>query len=145
MLTHSRWLVAAALVLVACGGETDDGDDEVAPAVAPAAAPSAAAPTGKVITVEMITDESGSYFKPREFEANPGDIIRFTLTSGVHNAHFVADSNRGVPGLPAAGDLLQLPGQTFDVTVPDARGKKLYFQCDPHALLGMIGYVEVED
>jgi plastocyanin len=41
-------------------------------------------------------------------------------------------------------DFLQLPDQTYDLLVSLAPGK-YYFQCDPHALLGMIGHVEVED
>jgi plastocyanin len=126
------------LALGACSGKSGSDADQNTPV-----ASAAAAPTGKVITVEMITDETGSYFKPRDIEAKAGDILRFTLTSGVHNVHFVADSNKGITGLPAAGELLQLPGQTTDVTVPDAAGKKLYFHCDPHALLGMIGYVTI--
>jgi plastocyanin len=46
--------------------------------------------------------------------------------------------------LPAASPLLQVPGQTYDIAVNMAAGR-YYFQCDPHALLGMIGYVKVED
>ena len=39
---------------------------------------------------------------------------------------------------------LQLPGQTVDVRVTFGPGR-YYFQCDPHALLGMVGELEVED
>ena len=144
MTTQFRLVVVGCLLLAtACGGSKDAPPAMEQPVGPP---PAAAAPTaaGKVITVEMITDETGSYFKPKEFEAHPGDIIRFTLTIGVHNAHFVADSNSGVTGLPPATELLQLPGQTVDVVVPAAPGKRLFFQCDPHAALGMIGYVKVE-
>jgi plastocyanin len=41
-------------------------------------------------------------------------------------------------------EFLQLPGQTYEYVVSLAPGK-YYFQCDPHALLGMIGHLEVED
>jgi plastocyanin len=58
--------------------------------------------------------------------------------------HFLADSNPGKSGLPAASDMLQLPDQTYDVPVNFTEGK-YYFQCDPHAALGMKGHVEVED
>jgi plastocyanin len=92
----------------------------------------------------MYTDAEGNYFKPKEIEAHRGDIVRFILKTGVHNVHFVADSNPGKTGLPAASDFLQLPGQEFDVVVSMAPGK-YYFQCDPHALLGMVGELEVED
>ena len=131
------------LVAVACGG----GEKETpAPASStPAAATTSAVdPTGKVIVVEMYTDEKGNYFKPANFEAHRGDVLRFTLVTGVHNVHFVPDSNPGKTGLPPMSDFLQIPGQTFDLTVAMAPGHYV-FQCDPHAALGMIGRLEVED
>jgi plastocyanin len=39
----------------------------------------------------------------------------------------------------------QLPGQEILVPVNFAAGKTYYFQCDPHALLGMVGTLKVED
>ncbi len=147
MTTKSWTTIMAMLVLSACGGAKDAANDDTARdagGLAEAASDEAAA-TGEVIVVEMITDETGNYFKPRDIKARPGDIVRFTLTTGVHNVHFVADSNKGVAGLPAASDLLQLPGQTYDFTVPSAKDDtKLFFQCDPHALLGMVGAIEVD-
>lgn len=142
MRRHGLWLT---LLLAACGGKTDAGNPPAEGGQPPATpAPVAPAATGKVITIEMFTDGNGNYFKPNTVEAHPGDVLRFTLGAGVHNVHFVADSNPGVPNLPAASDMLQLPGQTFDVTVPAASGKTLFFQCDPHAALGMVGHVKVE-
>ncbi len=147
MLTRTWTTMTTLVMLAACAGDkggpgTDSTTGEGPRTEQPNAQPSA---TGKVITVEMITDETGNYYKPKDIEAHPGDVVRFTLTSGVHNVHFVADSNAGVSGLPAASELLQLPGQTYDFVVPAATGeKKLYFQCDPHALLGMVGYIEVD-
>ena len=70
--------------------------------------------------------------------------MRFTLGSGVHNVHFLADSNRTLSNAPAASPLLQLPGQTYDIAVDFPEGR-YYFQCDPHALLGMVGHVKVEE
>ena len=102
------------------------------------------ASTGKVIVVEAYSDEKGNYFKPNEIEAHQGDIVRFTLKSGVHNVNFLADSNPGKTGLPPASDMLQLPDQTYDLHVTLAKGH-YYFQCDPHAALGMKGKLEVED
>jgi plastocyanin len=93
-----------------------------------------------------MTDDKGvNRFEPAKFEVHQGDVIRFTLESGVHNVHFLPDSNAGKRGFPTAPtDLLQLPGQTFDVLVNWPEGT-YYFQCDPHALLGMQGHVKVED
>ena len=142
--------IAAAGVIAACGGgEKGEGtESSAAPNAAPAAggessAP-AATPTGKVIVVKLITDDAGNRFEPNKIEAHRGDVIRYTLTAGVHNVHFLADSNPGKTGLPPASDMLQLPGQTLDVPVNFAEGH-YYFQCVPHAALGMIGHLEVED
>jgi len=62
----------------------------------------------------------------------------------VHNVHFLPDSNPGAQGLPPASEFLQLPDQTWDFVVGFPHGH-YYFQCDPHALLGMVGRLEVED
>lgn len=137
--------------IVACGGSAANTTDSSA---APSAASSSAAaatsgpqtpdPGRKVIVVEALTDENGNnVFRPAKLEAHKGDVIRFTLKGGVHNVHFLPDSNPGKSGLPAASDMLQIPGQTYDLKVTLEPGH-YYFQCDPHALLGMKGKLEVE-
>ena len=148
------WLAGGAILasvgLAACsGGEGARSRDtaQASPAAAPvvAGAPQSPDPGRKVITVEMLTDDQGNnIFRPADLEAHQGDVLRFTLVSGVHNVNFVADSNPGKTGLPPASPLLQLPGQTYDIKVTLAAGK-YYFHCDPHALLGMKGRLEVED
>ena len=132
-------------VAAACGGgEKKPGAAESTQAAAPAAAGAATPePGGQVITVTMITDSSGNYFKPAEVTAHKGDVVRFTLGIGVHSVHFLPDSNPGVAGLPPGSDLLQLPGQTYDFAVSLKPGT-YYFQCDPHAALGMKGHLKVE-
>ena len=149
----SKHLVVSQLVLLAAlaactGGEkaplqAPPGGTPAAGAAATPAAPSVK-PTGTVITVELYSDEKGNYYKPNKIEAHQGDLIRFTLKSGVHNVHFLPDSNPGVQGLPPVSDFLQLPDQTYDFLVSLPHGH-YYFQCDPHALLGMKGHLEVED
>lgn len=132
--------------LAACSGESarPAPDSGAAPAAPTAEAPSAPAPGGKIIAVKLETMEDGTNrFDPAEVEAHQGDLIRFTLVTGVHNVHFLADSNAVKQGLPAASELLQLPGQTYDLLVTLPPGK-YYFQCDPHALLGMVGHLKVE-
>ena len=140
-------LVAASVFAIACGGK-----ENASPATESAETPAAAAaggggptatPTGKVVVVEMSSDAEGNYFKPAKFEVHRGDVIRFTLKTGVHNVDFLPDSNPGKVNLPLASDLLQLPDQTVDVPVNLLPGK-YYFQCDAHAALGMVGHVEVE-
>ena len=144
-----RLLLAAgtlsALALTACGGggEREHEKGEARPEAERGEHHDAAA-TGKVITVQVTTDEKGNYFSPAEIEAKEGDVLRFTLVTGVHNVHFLADSNAGKSGLPPASDMLQLPGQTYDVPLTFGEGT-FYFQCDPHVALGMKGHVKVED
>jgi len=145
-------VAVAALLLAACSGKEQSSSDS---AQQPAPATPTAATTGfgenltpdaggKVIEVHLLTDEQGNNkFEPKEIEAHQGDVIRFSLKTGVHNVDFLADSNTIKTGLPGASALLQLPGQAVDLKVTLSPGK-YYFQCDPHAALGMKGRLEVE-
>ena len=144
--------IATAALLAACAKQDTGAAPETA-AAAPNATAAAAAPAGspqtpdaggKVIVVTATTDAQGNnVFQPAKVEAHPGDVVRYTLGQGVHNVHFLADSNPGKTGLPPASEMMQLPGQTWDLKVTLAPGT-YYFQCDPHALLGMKGHLEVE-
>lgn len=139
-------LVLGALLAAACGGDASkqpDADD--AKEATPQSTSSAPKPTGKVITIEMTTDDKGNYFTPANVEAHRGDVLKFVLVAGVHNVNFLADSNPGVAELPAPSTFAQLPGQAIEIPVNFPAGKSYYFQCDPHALLGMVGRVKVED
>ena len=139
-------------ILTACNKEKTTIDaSESAQSAAPAPAAVTAGPGpiepqsgGKVIVVTLTSNEKGNFFEPAEVEAHSGDVVRFKLNVGVHNIHFLPDSNTVKTGLPPASDMLQLPGQTYDVLVNFPKGK-YYFQCDPHAALGMKGHLEVED
>lgn len=158
-MTATRWLAVSllgtSLVMAACGrqeGRAEQDDDGRAAAATASSGgvrhdadhdtdtPTA---TGKVIVIQLVSDEKGNRFEPSRVEAHRGDVLRFTLASGVHNIHFFPDSNPGKSAMPAASDMLQLPGQTLDVPVNFAPGH-YYFQCDPHAPLGMMGHLEVE-
>jgi plastocyanin len=139
--------LCAPIALASCSkGEKTDSDDTGAASTSTATAGGDVKPGegGKVIVVEATSDEKGNYFTPSDFEAHRGDVIRVTLKTGVHNLHFLPDSNPGKAGLPPASEMLQLPGQTIDIPVNFAAGK-YYFQCDPHAALGMKGHIKVED
>ena len=145
-------LAVASTILMACPGDKGSAGGESATATAGGATSTGTAggeqtpdAGGKIVTVRMLTDGTGNRFEPATFDARKGDVIRYTLETGVHNVHFLADSNPGKQGFPTTpSDYLQLPGQTYDVKVTWAEGK-YYFQCDPHAVLGMVGHVEVED
>jgi plastocyanin len=147
--------LSAALSLAACGGDKGAAKDTAAAtggtpaATTPASGggsdtPLTPAPGRNVIVVKMITDGTGNRFEPNKLEAKKGDVLRFTIVAGVHNVHFLPDSNPGKTGLPPASAMLQLPGQTLDIPV-DFKEGHYYFQCDPHALLGMTARLEVED
>jgi plastocyanin len=139
-------IIAAGLVLASCSpGDKAEGSDAVASAQAAPAPGGPLTPDagGKVIAVSMETKPDGSnVFEPAHVEAKRGDVIRYTLVAGVHNADFVADSNPGKKNLPVLSPLLQLPGQTYDVKVTLPPGS-YYFHCDPHSLLGMKGQLTV--
>jgi plastocyanin len=144
-------LLGAVLLAAGCGGQEQQSTPETtqqpaAPAQATSGFGDNLTPDagGKVIVVQMMTDDQGNNrYEPSEFEAHQGDVVRFTLKTGVHNVNFLADSNTVKTGLPGASALLQLPGQTVDLKVTLPAGK-YYFHCDPHALLGMRGRIEVE-
>lgn len=146
---RSEAALLLALTVAACSGGGDTTPKSEPAATQPTAAAATGTdlspdPGGKVITVEMSTDDKGSYFSPAEINAHKGDVIRYTLKVGVHNVHFLADSNAGKTGYPSApSEFLQLPGQTYDVKVQMAPGS-YYYQCDPHAALGMKGHVVVK-
>jgi plastocyanin len=137
--------VALAVVAACSGGGEQAGSDTPSTTPAPVTGAVQPGPGGTVITVEMLTDDAGNnVFRPHEIAAKEGDVLRFTLVSGVHNVNFLADSNKAEHGLPKASDLLQAPGQTYDVLLSWEEGR-YYFQCDPHALLGMVGHVTIKD
>lgn len=140
--------IVAAVVVAGCSSEKKEGpeneaeDRNATPAASGGAAGGAAA-TGDTIVVEAWTDATGNYYKPNKIEANPGDVLRFVLKVGVHNVNFLPDSNTIKTGLPPASEMLQLPGQTYDLVVSMQPGQ-YYFQCDPHVALGMKGHLKVE-
>jgi plastocyanin len=139
-------LFALVSFLGACSDR--NANESAAPATDPAqgveqAAPDAAPASGNVIEVRMVTDDKGNYFEPAEVTAKPGDVVRFTLVSGVHNVSFAGDPHAAAAGLPGPSQILQLPGQSHDVPVSMAAGGYT-FQCDPHAALGMVGKLTVE-
>ena len=114
-------LTLTVVAVTACGGDQSAGG-----AGATSAPPaSAVAATGVVHEIIMTTDDKGSSFTPSTITAKPGDMLRFKLAVGVHNVDFLADSN---------------PGKKVPLNFGEGN---FYFQCDPHAALGMRGHVTV--
>lgn len=135
-------VISASLIAAACSKDAK-GTAGAAPDASVKEVVTSAG-TAKVIVVQVTSDAKGNSFTPSEVVAQRGDTVRFTLQVGVHNVNFLPDSNAGKSGLPKASDMLQLPGQTYDVPVTFASGR-YYFQCDPHALLGMKGHLTVKE
>jgi plastocyanin len=136
--------IALSATMLAAACAKDSGTTPAVPTEKKADAAPAVTPTGRTITIEAYSDGAGNYFKPAQVEAHRGDVLRFVLKSGVHNINFLPDSNPGAKFLPAASEMLQLPEQTYDLIVSFEKGS-YYFQCDPHAALGMVGRIKVED
>ena len=147
--TAALGALVAMMTLAACGGEKRGTDTSAASGASAASAtpggPAQPAAGGQVHTVEMLTDpaDGTNKFVPAELSVKPGDVIRYVLKTGVHNVSFLPDSNPGKSGLSAASAMLQAPGQTHDVPVTFGAGT-YYYQCDPHAALGMKGHVTVQ-
>jgi plastocyanin len=148
-LTNTTGL-ALLILAAACGG----GGGEQPPAETPApptaqSVPMSTSPAtpdagGKIIEIEMETDAQGNnLFRPADVTASRGDVLRYKLVSGVHNVHFVADSNPTLKPALDPSPMLQLPGQSIDVKVTWDAGRYFY-QCDPHMLLGMVGHITVK-
>lgn len=135
-------LAAAAmgvtLALGACGGPDGSG-----PAASGTDRSPSVTPTGTVVEVLMVSGR-GELFEPDHVTVKRGDVVRFKLEMGVHNASWPAELNPSGVRLPEASPYLQLPGQTHDVLI-DMPAGEYTFQCDPHAVLGMIGKLTVED
>lgn len=143
-------------VLAACGGDRPasaggagtDTAKTPAPAAAQGSGPVALGEreegNGRVIEVKLITDEVGNRFEPNVVHAREHDVLHFVMVTGVHNVDFLPARNPGVEGLPAPSELLQTPGQAKDYVVGLKPGS-YYFQCDPHAALGMTGTLIVSE
>jgi plastocyanin len=149
-MTHRRSLrtlalaVALAFPLAACGGDAPAAESGTAASGNDAAAP-AVELTGNVIEVKMASAPGrGEVFDPADFTAQRGDVVRFVLESGVHNASFPANKNPSGVNLPAATPYLQAPGQTYDVVLDMPPGEYFY-QCDPHVPMGMVGTITIVD
>ena len=151
MYSKNVWpVLVLALALGGCKGEGSNAssDSPAGDAAAPAAPAQptlgeAVKPNGTVHEVKLIADAKGARFDPTAVTARDGDVVKFVLASGAHNVHFLPEKNPGAQGLPAASDMLQLPGQTYELLV-GAKPGTYNFQCDPHAALGMVGTLTVQ-
>ena len=85
-------------------------------------------------------------FEPAITNAQPGDTLRFTETSGtLHNVRFTKQAPGAKLGAAATTPYLTAKGQTIDLIVDKRFTAGTYeFVCDPHAAIGMKGSVIVK-
>jgi len=133
--------LSAFLITAGCGAD-DPATTSAARGGATGAA-QAAAPTGTVHEIKMVSGR-GELFEPADITVKRGDVVRYVLVAGVHNASFPAAQNPSGVNLPAATPYLQAPGQTHDVPI-DLPPGEYFYQCDPHIALGMVGTITVVD
>lgn len=140
----------------ACGGadapaaggtEAAAADPAAVEAAPPMAGPAAPAAQGNVVEVKMVSTDGGAtgVFEPAEVTVRKGDVIRFVTDGGsAHNVSFPAAENASAASLPAASPYLTTAGQSYDMPVTMDAGSYTY-QCDPHAMMGMKGKVNVTE
>ena len=135
--------------VAACGG-TDAPAAETSAAAEPVTATvEAASPAGQgnVVEVKMITTNNGAsgVYEPAEITVKKGDVVRFVNDGGAaHNVSFPAADNAGASNLPPASPYATAAGQSFDVAITMDPGSYNY-QCDPHAMMGMKGKINVTE
>lgn len=105
----------------------------------------AAEPAGP--TIEMRTDNEGSYFDPKGLLVEPGTTITFVNTSGAHaTAAYHPDNDDKPLRIPESASAwssktFSETDATFEVTL-DTPGVYDYY-CPPHEALGMVGRLVV--
>ena len=144
-------VIGLIVFAAACGGADQEAAVQETPAAdAPAATAAPGAPaaagTGQVHEVRMTTTDGGASgrFEPAEITVKQGDVIRWIQeTSGAaHNVSFAPAINQGMANLPPQGPYLTTAGQTYEITV-DMQPGAYNYQCDPHAMMGMVGKVNI--
>ena len=106
-------MLGAAILAAACGGgeKPPPGAAASGAPAAQVAAPGAQTPDagGKIIAVQLVTDETGNYFKPQEIEARPTENTDgwLALPAKVPSG-YAMQLNTGTPGaITFAPDSLQ--------------------------------------
>lgn len=152
-----RWIAAAALVALACGGGADS--DEPAESAAPAADAVADAPvaqSGTVHEVRMLLTADGQYvYQPATLSIRTGDRVRWVnVSGGPHNVAFYRDR---VPGgaadfltammtdqiSPLSGKLMIQANEAYEISFAGAPAGTYAYFCTPHEMLGMVAELTV--
>jgi plastocyanin len=164
MRFNGLMLVAAGVVLGACGGgENKAADTGTAAAPAPAGATTAAmaatgapsAPvTGTVHEVKMIGDDKGYRYEPADITIKAGDAIKWVMTSGgPHNVTFQnvpadvrTQLSANMPNQMSdlSSPMLLNANETYQVSFAGVKPGKYDYICTPHMATGMKGSVTVQ-
>jgi plastocyanin len=165
MRFNGMMLVAAAVVLGACGGGDNKAADTGTAAVPAAGATTAATPstpaagapapaTGATHEVKMIGDDKGYRYEPADLTIKAGDAVKFIMVSGgPHNVTF-----QNVPADVRAQLSANMPNQMSDLSSPmllnaneaytvsfaGVKPGKYDYICTPHMATGMKGSITVQ-
>lgn len=165
MTLHSLMVLAAATLIVACGGKKRSATDSASstssqnPAGATATADGeAAAPiTGQTTEVKMLQDAQGSYrFEPVDITIKSGDGVKFVMVSG--GPHNVAFDPAQIPAAAKAqlsanmqqqvselsSPMMMNPNETYTISFGKMPPGKYEYHCTPHLALGMKGTITVQ-
>lgn len=103
-----------------------------------------ARPAGLTWEVRMVTPEEGqALFDPAVLVIEPGDTVRWTLSTGRHSS---TAYEAGLPSGAAAWDtgIIDDPGASIEVTFPeDAPTGSYPYRCRVHEDAGMLGLIVV--
>src|SRR5687767_7043604 len=156
-------LMAAAVVMSACGGGGDRaGSDTSATGSTAGATPSTGAPatgtaspvTGTWHEVRMLGDEKGYRFEPVDVTIKAGDGVRWVFVSGgPHNVAFqnVAADAKGQLSANMPNQLSDLSSpmllnanEKYEMSFAGVKAGKYDYVCTPHLANNMRGSVTVQ-
>jgi len=110
-------IVAAGLMLVACGGEDQGGEGTTVKPPSPPPAPKNSPPTISGAPLTSVTADSAYAFQPQASDAD-GDPLQFQVSNKPAWASFDVATGR-LSGTPAAADV----GTYFDIVISVSDGK----------------------
>ncbi len=159
----SAGLIAVILFNVLPGLRSRSLDKEKLQALADTAVPARALPalsmapiTGTMHIVQMLGDESGYHFEPRDISIKAGDGVTFLMISGA--PHNVAFNVNALPDMVAGQLAANMPNQVdlltgpmmmrlkeeFTISFGGVEAGTYEYHCTPHLSMGMKGTITVQ-
>jgi plastocyanin len=122
-----------------------------------AATGTAAAITGTTHEVQMLGDEKGYRFEPKDLTIKTGDGIKFVFVSGgPHNVAFNAadipadvmpqlDANFGADKMmELSSKFTMVAGETITISFANIKAGTYPYHCTPHLAMNMKGTITVQ-